>query len=204
MQGTSYFPAQDPTEQSCAQHWVSILSWLEACSSAAGGWQLLYGIGCSPQQKAAQEGSKCRIFPAKYMHFLCAEVSTGENQHSLDFSCVRLFTSERFCRTRADISQHWCWISTHFVLGSCESPVGAVQWYLKEWHFCNYLIIAPRFFPVLAKPSFQWKYNPTLLNLDKMGLRINSNSRVVFGVGTVGSLSFFCFENMELKPGHSE
>lgn len=192
MQRTSYFPAQDLTEQLCVGHRVNILSLLEACSTAAGGWQLLYGIGCSPQQKAAQEGSNCRIFPAKYMHFLYAEVSTGENQHSLDFGYVRLFMSERFYRTRADISQHWCWISIHFMLGSsCESPVGAVQQYLKGWHFCNYLIIAPRFLLVLVKPPFQWKYNPTLLNLDKMWFRINSNSPVVFGVGTVGSLSSF-------------
>lgn len=145
-----------------------------------------------------KDSNQDRIFPPKKdMHFLCAGVSTGKNQHSLDFRCVRLFMSVSVCRTGADISQHWCWISTHFVLGSsCESPVGAVQWYLKGWHFCNYLIIAPGFFLVLVKPSFQWKCNPTLLNLDKMWLRININSPLVFGVGTVGLfLSFLVWKH---------
>lgn len=108
------------------------------------------------------------------------------------------------CRTGAKISQHRCCISAHFVLGSsCESPVGAVQWYLKGWYFCNYLIIAPRFFLVLVKPPFQWKCNLILLNLDKMWLGININSPVVFGADTV-VFYYSQFKYTEFRLDHSE
>lgn len=140
-----------------------------------------------------------RNFPAKNnRHFLCEPRYITERPGLL--LCEVIYISD--CRTGAKISQHWCCISTHFVLGSsCESPVGAVQWYLKRWYFCNYLIIALRFFLVLVKPSYQWKCNPTLLNLDEMWLRININSPVVFGVGTVGLLLLFLVWKHRIQIG---
>lgn len=139
-----------------------------------------------------------RIISISYVHFLCEHrYVTAEPGLLL---CEVIYIS--VCRTGAKISQHWCCISTHFVLGSsCESPVGAVQRYLKGWYFCNYLIIAPRFFLVLVKPSFRWKCNPTLLNFDKMWLRININSPLVFGVGTLGLFWLFPVWKHRIQTG---
>lgn len=151
--------------------------------------------------------ARARIFQQRkigisYVHFLCEHRYITAQPGLL--LCEVIYIS--VCRTGAKISQHWCYISTHFVLGSsCESPVGAVQRYLKGWYFCNYLIIAPRFFLVLVKPSFQWKCNPTLLNSDKMWLRTNINSPVVFGVGAVILLSLFpVWEHQKFRLDHSE